>query len=148
MKKMFWILLLSTFATAATAEVYRWVDEQGNVHFGDKPPASEAVDEVKIRKAPTPVPGSDPASRLEAQQKLLNAMREERILKQEAEREAAQQQAERQQKCQRARNELLDYERSSAIYNLDDEGNRIYMSGAERDAFIQKLRDDIHRHCS
>ena len=31
------LVAAATFAVEATAEIYKWVDEQGNIHFGDKP---------------------------------------------------------------------------------------------------------------
>lgn len=35
-----WLALC--FATAAQAQYYRWVDEQGKVHYGDRPPPAAA----------------------------------------------------------------------------------------------------------
>ena len=43
--------LLCFGATAATAEIYRWVDAQGNVHFGDKPldkKKAESAEQVEL----------------------------------------------------------------------------------------------------
>jgi hypothetical protein len=40
------------FVQTGFAEIYKWVDEEGNVHFGDCPPSSCASEEVRI--APTP----------------------------------------------------------------------------------------------
>ncbi len=39
----------------AYAEVYKWVDEDGNVHFTDTPPPKQKIEEVKIQRAATPV---------------------------------------------------------------------------------------------
>ena len=49
-------LVLSVQATAGG--VYKWTDEQGRVHFGDKPPAAVTVTQVEIR----PATGGDSAS--------------------------------------------------------------------------------------
>lgn len=47
MKKSKWFLLLVVLISAfALAQVYRWVDEEGGIHFGDKPP--EEVDAEKL----------------------------------------------------------------------------------------------------
>lgn len=43
---------------AANAEVYKWVDEDGNVHFADTPPPKQKTEEVKIQRAATPTPQS------------------------------------------------------------------------------------------
>ncbi|MDX1736154.1 MAG: DUF4124 domain-containing protein, partial [Halioglobus sp.] len=45
----------------ATAQVYKWVDDQGNVHFGDRPrDESEAAKarEIQIKQAYEPSPSS------------------------------------------------------------------------------------------
>ena len=39
----------------ANAGVYKWVDEDGNVHFSDTPPPKQKTEEVKIQRAATPV---------------------------------------------------------------------------------------------
>jgi glutaredoxin len=36
-------------ATAASAEIYRWTDSDGRIHYSDKPPADRKVQQVKIR---------------------------------------------------------------------------------------------------
>ncbi len=55
MKSTALIVLLSlALAGVANAEVYKWVDEDGNVHFTDTPPPKQETEEVKIDRAPTP----------------------------------------------------------------------------------------------
>lgn len=44
---LFWALALA--ACAAQAQYYRWVDEQGKVHYGDRPPPSLAGKAQAIR---------------------------------------------------------------------------------------------------
>ncbi len=47
-------LILGAFlamSTAAHAEVYKWVDEDGNVHFTDTPPPKQETEEVKIHSS-------------------------------------------------------------------------------------------------
>jgi len=44
------ILLLamtSLFTAATTAEIYKWIDADGNVHFGDKPKDPEQADKAE-----------------------------------------------------------------------------------------------------
>lgn len=45
----------------AAADVYRWVDEHGQVHFGDRPPADKDSERVKTRPPPSaPTPAAAP----------------------------------------------------------------------------------------
>lgn len=55
------ILLLTTmmiFASSAFAGLYKWVDDEGNVHYSQKRPANQ---QFKSIKAPPPAPVSDKA---------------------------------------------------------------------------------------
>lgn len=42
------LLILALAGTAYAAGVYRWVDEQGNVHYGDTPPA-QGAERIQLR---------------------------------------------------------------------------------------------------
>ncbi|MDZ4203030.1 MAG: glutaredoxin family protein [Gallionella sp.] len=49
------LLGLLLLAPAGAEEVYRWVDANGKVHYGDKPPAQAArVDTLKLGDTPAP----------------------------------------------------------------------------------------------
>lgn len=41
-------LLLVVFVTVANAQVYTWVDEEGQKHFSSQPPVAQPVEPVKI----------------------------------------------------------------------------------------------------
>lgn len=43
-------LLLGCVATAGAAQLYRWVDDQGNVHYTQQPPPGTAAKKVEERK--------------------------------------------------------------------------------------------------
>jgi hypothetical protein len=45
-------LLLATLSFSAVAQVYKWTDENGNVHFGNQPPPGQQ-EEVHIRESKT-----------------------------------------------------------------------------------------------
>lgn len=44
-------LLLST---AVQAGMYKWTDEQGNVHYSQRPPQGQQYEKMKVQKAPPP----------------------------------------------------------------------------------------------
>lgn len=49
MKSPLLILALLLLTSTAHAEIYRWVDEQGKVHFGDKKPNTHQAEEVNVK---------------------------------------------------------------------------------------------------
>ena len=48
MKFLLLLLPLLLFATPASAEIYKWTDEQGQVHYSDQKPRDREFNEVEI----------------------------------------------------------------------------------------------------
>ncbi|MEE4379913.1 MAG: DUF4124 domain-containing protein [Candidatus Competibacteraceae bacterium] len=57
MKVLFLLILFSTAMPAVAQDdgVYRWQDEQGQVHYGDEPPAATEVSPVTLNAKPVAV---------------------------------------------------------------------------------------------
>jgi len=150
MKNRYWrkliaILLLSTGVTAH-AETYRWVDDSGQVHFGDQ---KQGVESHAIK--PYSTPGATPAApqeRMEKTRRLLNAYQLERQQKREQKAEQKAQQETRRKNCIRARDDLRSYNSYGSIYRLNKDGNRVYLSEQERHSLLQRSREDVARWCS
>ena len=55
-------LMLIALPAVVTAEIYRWVDADGNVHFSDQPPPDNGkkAETVDVQDAPVPVQQSKP----------------------------------------------------------------------------------------
>ncbi|HEY5775217.1 MAG TPA: DUF4124 domain-containing protein [Xanthomonadales bacterium] len=84
------IATLANLATDAMAaeEIYRWVDENGVVHFGDMPPENGNVEQVTIEQSKINedayAPGTaaaEPDALAEPQPSLAQQLRDERALK-------------------------------------------------------------------
>jgi len=43
------VVVVTIFATARSAEVYKWKDENGNIQFGDRPPAEAQTEIIEIQ---------------------------------------------------------------------------------------------------
>ncbi len=50
---MLFAIALALISAPAGAEIYKWVDEKGNVHYGDCPPPECASSEVSVTPAPS-----------------------------------------------------------------------------------------------
>jgi hypothetical protein len=148
MKTLLTVLLL-TSSLSVHAGVYKWVDENGKVHYGDSPKASQPSVELEIDDTAVTVPAlvGDDLSREEKRERLLEAMEEDRIEKQEklAKQKAIKEQ--NRQRCNRYRDRMRHYERASALYKLDDNGNRVYVSKADRARATKDLRAQISKYC-
>lgn len=66
------LCLIFVFTDSTAAEVYRWVDENGQVHYGQRPPPGVSSNEIRLAPAPaaeiepvpeiTPLPDVTPAA--------------------------------------------------------------------------------------
>ena len=131
---------------AAGAEVYKWVDEDGRTHYGEKP---EAADASKIEIREPPRTDESVIRRNEKRDQYLDILEEERA----QDDELKQQEITEQQTLSRHCTELKDYlkklqEGRTHYYQLDNEGNRIYMSEQEIASEKDKLEKEYRKSCS
>ena len=138
-------LLAGGFASAG--EIYKWVDEDGNIHYEDRPLGKTEVEHTGIQSRNT-----DDA----AVQARVDASRKARAVKEQVASEAppemtkedlrAEQQA-RAEKCQMYRDQLEAFLRSTRLYREDDAGERQYLSDDEVMAARNKAEGKIKEYC-
>jgi hypothetical protein len=47
------MLAVTTAGTAVAGDIFKWTDEEGNVHFGDRPDGGEGTEKVAISRSHT-----------------------------------------------------------------------------------------------
>ena len=126
------------------AEVYRWVDEKGQVHYADQ---AQGAGPRGIKTPAAPAGQMNQQQRMEKTQRLLNAYQVER--QQQREQAARQQEAEekRARNCARARDNLRQYSEYGSFYRLDKDGNRVYLSEQERAESLRRSREAVKHWC-
>jgi len=141
------ILLILIVSVAAHAGVYKWVDENGKVHYGDSPQASQPTVEMNVEETTPELSSEDLLSREEKRERLLQSMEEDRLEKQEKRDKQKAENEKNRQKCNQYRDRMRHYERANALYKLDKDGNRVYMSDGERAGATKSLRAKINQYC-
>ena len=106
----------------AVAEIYRWVDEDGVTHYGDRPAAN--AEHVRIRDG-KPV---SPTKEEKAETVELAALREEQ--------------------CEMAQSRYKEYSSSDRLIEQDDFGKKRELSPDERLAAIAKAKSDVDAYCN
>ena len=145
MRKLGWLCLLGLLAAPASAQVYKWVDEQGRVHYSDQPQGSEGRT-VPIRRT-APAESTTEQDRRAVQERLLQDFERDRVEREEARAREAQEQAQRERNCILARDYLRNLESAGLLYDLDDQGNRRVLNEAERKRAEQDARRDVEHWC-
>jgi hypothetical protein len=138
-------LLLLSFS--AHAEVYKWVDSNGKTHFGDKVPESAKVEKLNFQSSPrTSQPDVSPEEIKQRQQKLINAIDEDRSLKQKMTQEQTEKKAKLNQECTKLRDYLKNI-RSGRIYDINNKGERVYANDAEHDKEVKQTESMLKKYC-
>lgn len=137
-------MALPTLASAA--DVYKWVDENGNVHFGDRPPQGQS-EQIQVRPDKPNVESQQRVQRLIESQE---ARQERRQQEEQAHQEQAAQHAaaERQASyCKQLRKNLETLKIGGRVYEARANGERHYFSSEEMAAEIQRLESSLAERC-
>lgn len=144
------ILIFNLFAIAlnAQAEIYRWVDKDGKVHFTDRKPPAEAENITKDVK-PQNLDTSNSELQKIVSMREQEAQRNQQQYEQEQQRQAARraQLAElNRSACEETKKRLEDI-RGHVIFT-DDQGRAVTVRETERQQMVADLEQQIREHCS
>ena len=139
-----------TFASGALAnEIYKWTDEDGNVHYEDRPRGEATEERVDMTYHRTDSGAVN--QRIQARLDREADRDEAKSVAAAAEDEAAEKAAaaaERTKACERARARLETYLQSRRLYRTDENGERVYLDDTERQEARQKAEEQIMEFCS
>lgn len=151
MKTIAWIavafasLAASLPAAVHAGTMYKWVDEKGVTHFSEDPPPDGKAQKIDVKPLP---PSSDaPAAPPQDWRARELELRQKRLDKERAERKSQQEAGVREARCLRAQRALEQLNRQRPIYDVDKQGNRVYMDDKERAAEIEGARKAIEASC-
>ncbi|MCU7849642.1 MAG: DUF4124 domain-containing protein [Candidatus Thiodiazotropha sp. (ex Lucinoma kastoroae)] len=145
MKQHLFFALIVLFSTTASAEIYRWVNEDGVVIFSRTPPPGAKAETVKIRNS-SPSSANDSEDRLKKLHQRLADSEEDRGLKKAKQREQAEDKARNKQNCNAARKNLEQLTAlANRLYKVGDEYLRL--TEEDRQKRMQQARDQIKEHC-
>ncbi len=142
------VLILILLSGVAVAGVYQWTDDQGQVHYSDRPVADTAR-EVPVKPSPSKplTPDAEGASRQERTQRMLDVYQEDREKKQQARKKQSEEREKRKRNCVVAKDRYQSYSRARGIYSFKKDGERQYMDEKSRENYMRKLKADIEKWC-
>ena len=137
--------------TVQAESVYKWVDEDGQVHYGSKP-KHKGAKEVKIKKryidSGTSIPDLTAEERAAKQKKFIDAIDAENKSLSDAKRKKQEQEELRNSRCNAARDQLRRQESASALYDLDEKGNRILLNKKQYEIAMKQARARVEKWCN
>lgn len=138
-------LLASGIAVAG--EIYKWTDDNGNVHYEDRPTGDTGVEHIDVVSNNTD--NSIVMARIEADRKKRDAARQvaSEAPPEMTKEEIRAEQEKRQEQCQKFRDQLQSFLRSQRLYQEDDAGERSYLSEEEVMAARTRVEGQIKEYC-
>ncbi len=137
------LICFSFFAYFSHAEVYRWIDEDGNVHFSDKKPEQIDAEDISERISNTNIDESSEAMR-RLDQVLSETVGEKQVRDKELINDRkAQEHLER--VCAKAREDLRIL-RGRVVF-IDENGVSQSVSESQREVEAKKLESEIQNRC-
>ena len=144
------MLGLFVLSGVAHAEIFKWVDANGKVHYSDRKSSTQAQTlNVKTGASTLDQTSDEVEQRLQYQQKYVNYLQSERLERQEK-RQQAQQAADKKKKlCAALQDQLKSYNQGKyRWYELDEaSGDRKYLSDEQIEAKKQELQTEIKSNC-
>ena len=140
-------LVLSTSLVQAEEKVYRWVDENGVVHFGSRPEANTGAELIKLQKTPQQTSteaGVDPAFPVDTGPSYAQKLRDERAKKRE---ETTRKRAEVEQECNRHKDLIAKLEPKPRVIIQKEDGTVERMDDNDRLERVRESKDFIARNC-
>lgn len=129
-----------TAAPVAAAGMYKWVDEDGNVHYSQTPPPSGEAEELKPPPGPAASGEAIEEQRKESEEALTPVPPPTADIEAEEERKRVYK-----HNCESARRNLEIYKRHRNV--IDEEGERVTLSDEQRRARINEANRRIEKFC-
>ncbi len=140
------MLAVTAAGPAAAGDIFKWTDEDGNVHFGDVPVSAES-EKVAIQSRPTNPERvqANVQSRADAAAKAAEAAAapagpSPEVLQAQADARA--------EKCSTSRARLQRFVTSRRLYRQDENGERVYLDEDETQAARERVENQVQDYCS
>ncbi|MDH3586654.1 MAG: DUF4124 domain-containing protein [Gammaproteobacteria bacterium] len=152
MNRKILVLVLSAAALTTSAlagEIYKYVDEDGNVHYVDRPTGESGEERLGISYSGTSTAAvSAQVKRRQNYMEALDEARSETESRREAEAQARAEMEARAAKCQESRSRLESYLQAHRLYRQDESGERDYLDDEQILEARRKAEEAIQEHCS
>ncbi len=153
-------LMFLAAGAAGADQIYKWIDKDGKVHYGDRPSAGAKTTSISAPAAPAGSPAAPAAANGKAAAKdskpLTPAEQEQAFRKRQADAAKAADKAEKERadqaakadNCERAKENLRQIESGQRIARLDANGERYFVDDEQRAQEAAKVREAMQKSCN
>jgi hypothetical protein len=140
MKRVIFCAVLMAWSTLASAVVYKWVDAQGKIQYGDRPPDGVHAEVVEGLGHNSSRPAASPPAAAKAATVPVSS-----DLKKSVQNDVS---AVREKQCTDAQERYKKLIEGRHLYKTGDNGERVYLSSQELDDERINAKKDIDEVCN
>lgn len=147
--KKFLLIFLMLVSANAFAELSKWVDEHGKVHYSDQlPPPNVKVKTLRVTSN-AEAPASAAAAPKTIAEQEVELKKAQRVRKEAAEKAAKEQEKIEADKtnCANAQQNLRALQGGVRMVEVDAKGERYYLDDEQRRQRIEKAQENVKTYC-
>ncbi len=138
-------LAVALLATAAQAQIYKWVDEKGQTHYEERPPEGKDPKDAKKMTAPAASKDTKAAAGADWKQKDIE-FKQRQQSRDQAYAADEKKRSQREKACADAR-EDLDYNDKRGRFYTEENGEKRFRTDAEQAAVVEAARRKVKELC-
>ena len=148
MKLLISLTALTLCAAPAYADLYKWVDEHGTVHYSDQPATGKVKSEKKLEIRNQPAAPAASANKSWQEKNLEYKKRQSTAADADAKKQKEAQEAKAKvENCDKAKKNLKTLEDGVRVYTYNDKGERSSMDDAQRTKAMNDARKSVSEWC-
>ena len=140
-------LSLAPTGTLLASEIYKWIDEEGNVYFVDRPTGAAGEEHLAIRSRPTDPGRVQAGVQAQVDDRARSAEEEGNQPQGATPEELSANAAELEQRCNKYRDRQTQFTQNRRIYRMDENGERVYYDEEEMQAARDNLDGLVEKYC-
>lgn len=137
------LLLIMPFCTSAA--IYKWVDEQGNIHYGEERPLTTEAEKIKLAPSPAGSTSTYGKPSLKPKEKA-DAANEEKIDDTQSKEMIPKKQ--RAELCSRAKETLKKISEAGRVRTKNKDGSTQVMTDQQKQDRIAQEQKAVKHHCN
>ena len=142
------LMLLGTSSITFAGKIYKWVDSEGKVHYGERPPGGQGEQMRVPRSAPRgAAPAPKASNKMDATNKFLESIAAERKEKQEVSDKAAKEKELNDKNCSMARRQVASLKQGGRRFEVDEKGERHYLDDKDIQERLKKAQEAVKKWC-
>lgn len=140
------IIFLTLFCAQLHAGIYKWTDENGNVHFGDRPASTDNATELDVQ-TDNSAGITNSSGNTKEREYLLKSIEKEKAADAKKQKKQAEKNKKYKKLCRRYQSRLQIHLQTNKTYTMSPDGERAYYTQQQREEKLRRIQKGVKKYC-